>query len=142
MKSYLRSSYHHSSKIEQPYGFAYSLKWRQQWPIAVMIDLEPVVPGSMLATAVVPLNKELYSQLFQSAVRTVSVCCTDSLPDPSLMCCDSGDLPRGTFQTLGRNMRLNHKNRTDELCLTEVRNEFIQGSTHRETIFGKFLLTD
>lgn len=35
-----------------------------------------------------------------------------------------------------------HSNLTDKLSLTEVGNEFIQDSTHRETIFGKFLPTD
>ena len=35
-----------------------------------------------------------------------------------------------------------HSNCTDQLCLTEIGNKFIQGSTHRETIFGKFLPTD
>lgn len=35
-----------------------------------------------------------------------------------------------------------HSNLADQLSLTEVGNEFFQGSTHRETIFGKFLPTD
>jgi len=35
-----------------------------------------------------------------------------------------------------------HSNRTDQLCLTEVGNEFIQGSNHQETLFGKFLPSD
>ena len=35
-----------------------------------------------------------------------------------------------------------HKNLTDQLCLTEVRNEFVKGSSHREALFGKFLPTD
>ena len=35
-----------------------------------------------------------------------------------------------------------HSNRTDQLCLTKVENEFIQGSTHQKIIFGKFLLAD
>ena len=32
--------------------------------------------------------------------------------------------------------------RTDDLCVTDVANEFVRGSQHRETIFGKFLPTD
>ena len=35
-----------------------------------------------------------------------------------------------------------HKNRTDQLCLTEVGNEFVKGSSHREALFGTFLPTD
>lgn len=35
-----------------------------------------------------------------------------------------------------------HKNRTDELCLTTIGNEFVKGSSHRETLFGKFLPSD
>jgi len=35
-----------------------------------------------------------------------------------------------------------HSNCTDQLCLTEVRNEFIQDFNNQETLFGKFLPTD
>ena len=35
-----------------------------------------------------------------------------------------------------------YKNRTDQLCLTEVGNEFVKGSSHREAFFGTFLPTD
>ena len=35
-----------------------------------------------------------------------------------------------------------HKDHTDNLCLTEVANEFVRGSSHRQAIFGSFLTTD
>ena len=35
-----------------------------------------------------------------------------------------------------------HKDRTSQLSLTEVGNEFVKGSSHREALFGKFLPTD
>ena len=35
-----------------------------------------------------------------------------------------------------------HKNLTDQLCLIEVGNEFVKGSSHREALFGTFLPTD
>jgi len=35
-----------------------------------------------------------------------------------------------------------HSHCTDQLCLTEVGNEFIQDFNHQETLFGKFLPTD
>ena len=35
-----------------------------------------------------------------------------------------------------------HKNLTDQLCLIEVGNEFVKGSSHREDLFGTFLPTD
>jgi len=35
-----------------------------------------------------------------------------------------------------------HKNHTDQLCLTEVGNEFVKGFSHREALFGTFLPTD
>ncbi len=40
-------------------------------------------------------------------------------------------------------MMLNvHQDRTDELNLIDIGNEFIRENTHRESIFGKFQLTD
>ena len=35
-----------------------------------------------------------------------------------------------------------HKNLTDQLCLIEVGNEFVKGSSPREALFGTFLPTD
>ena len=35
-----------------------------------------------------------------------------------------------------------HKNLTDQLCLIEVGNDFVKGSSHREALFGTFLSTD
>ena len=35
-----------------------------------------------------------------------------------------------------------HKNLTDQLCLIEVGNEFVKGSTHCEALFGTFFPTD
>ena len=35
-----------------------------------------------------------------------------------------------------------HKNLTDQLCLIEVGNDFVKGSSHREALFGIFLSTD
>ena len=35
-----------------------------------------------------------------------------------------------------------HKNITDKLCLTEIGNEFVSGSSHREALFGKFVSTE
>jgi len=49
------------------------------------------------------------------------------------------------IQTRLNNLMVLHvysNNFTDQLSLTEVGNEFIQGSTHQETIFGNFLPTD
>lgn len=35
-----------------------------------------------------------------------------------------------------------HKDYTDQLCLIKIGNDFVQGSSHRELQFGKFLPTD
>ena len=35
-----------------------------------------------------------------------------------------------------------HKNLTDQLCLIEVGNEFVKGSSHRKALFGTILPTD
>ena len=35
-----------------------------------------------------------------------------------------------------------HKQFTDDLCLADIGNDFVRGSSHRETLFGKFLPTD
>ena len=35
-----------------------------------------------------------------------------------------------------------HSNLTDKINLVELGNEFIRGSEHRQTLFGKFTLTD
>ena len=35
-----------------------------------------------------------------------------------------------------------HKNYTDELCMTNIGNEFVRSSSHRELQFGKFLPSD
>ena len=35
-----------------------------------------------------------------------------------------------------------HKHFTDELSLTEIGNEFVLNSLHREAQFGKFVATD
>ena len=35
-----------------------------------------------------------------------------------------------------------HKERTDDLSLIDIGNEFVHGSVHRQHIFGKFLETD
>ena len=35
-----------------------------------------------------------------------------------------------------------HKERTDNLSLVDIGNEFVHGSVHRQHIFGKFLETD
>ena len=62
---------------------------QQQWPIVVMMDYDSVVPGSMLATAVVPLSKEPYVHCF-------SLLCRLFAPLPSFVCYDSGDLFQNT----------------------------------------------
>ena len=35
-----------------------------------------------------------------------------------------------------------HKNLTDKLSLVDIGNNFISGSSHRESLFGKFLQTE
>ena len=35
-----------------------------------------------------------------------------------------------------------HKNYTDELCMTNIGNEFVHSSSHRELQFRKFLPSD
>ena len=35
-----------------------------------------------------------------------------------------------------------HKDLTDKLNLTEIGNEFVRSSEHRETLFGKFRASD
>ena len=35
-----------------------------------------------------------------------------------------------------------HKNLTDKLSLVDIGNDFISGSSHRESLFGKFLQTE
>ncbi len=48
-----------------------------------------------------------------------------------------------TQTRLNSTMMLNvHQDRTDELNLIDIGNEFIRENTHRESIFGKFQLTD
>ncbi len=48
-----------------------------------------------------------------------------------------------TQTQLNSTMMLNvHQDRTDELNLIDIGNEFIRENTHRESIFGKFQLTD
>ena len=67
------------------------------------MDSEPVVPGLMLDIAIVPLCKEFYSHFSSLLCRRqlfVSVCCTDCLPSPSLVWCNSSDFPGGAPKTL------------------------------------------
>ena len=48
-----------------------------------------------------------------------------------------------TQTRLNSTMLLNvHKDRTDQLNLVDIGNEFIRESSHRESIFGKFQQTD
>ena len=72
--------------------------WRQQWSNVVMMDTEPVLPGAMLTTVVVPLSKELCNAdcLFQSAVQTVC------LPHQYIVQCDSSGLSQRSTQDMGR----------------------------------------
>ena len=58
------------------------------------------------------LEQGAYSHCFSLLSRLfVSFCCADCLPFPHLLCVVIlVILPGGTLKTLGRNMRLNHKN--------------------------------
>ena len=48
-----------------------------------------------------------------------------------------------TEMRLNSAMILNiHKERTDDLSLIEVANEFVVNSDHRQSIFGKFVMND
>ena len=49
---------------------------------------------------------------------------------------------RTTMTQLRLNNLFVHSNLTDKINLVELGNEFIRSSEHRQTLFGKFTLTD